>query len=205
MSYLGKIIGLGTAALGFLMFRDGFRHSYMDTRTQEVHMVEEDHLHHLLHQMGDYSDRGTLNSLKHTVFNPANLHFITRPWMHVKNFFNTIVDNIIPVGLGLAGLGFAFPQATANTFSAIRQYTPSILGAGWNALRRVGGAFSTAIWQPMWGVIRNWRPNLGGPFGILAAAAFGLMGVYYAAQFKKELTQESRDNLINYLHSPGGH
>jgi hypothetical protein len=200
---LTKVLGIGTAALGFVMFNDSRKHYSMEAAHQENEMVEEDHLEHLRHQMGDYSDRSTLNGWKHTIFNSANLHFITRPWIHAKNFANTLMDNAIPIGLGAAGIGFAFPNQVRSTLGAIGTHAPTVFGGIGTALGHVGRALGTVLSGSFGWLRTNFRPNLGGPGGVLVAAALGAMGIYYAAQFKKEITNESRDNLINYLHPPG--
>lgn len=196
-----KGLALGAAAMGFGLLNGARRHEDYEAGLHVEHMVDDDHWHHTMETMGDYSPYTGLNALKHKIFDPSIWHFIKRPWIHIKSYAGLFMDNLVPIGLMFVGLTYAFNGSILGNLSKMA----NLLGRGgrlvFNSLSQVGKSLWELTYRSM---PHDLLPRIAkaipkDPKGILAVASAVGMGLYTMHLFKREVTGENHLDAMNYL------
>lgn len=202
-SILPKIFALGGAAIGGLLLRDRYVHEKGLLKKQFYDTMREDYLSHSREAFFDYSGNETLTNIKHKLFNPQNTHFIRLPWIYVKGFARLVKDNLIPLGLMLVGLTYAFNGSLLGVFGKA--------GQGVATLGKTGGSILGTVSKALAGVAYSGAKSLFGnmpsfakltPKSILAVVSAMSLGMYALHRFKRELTGENRSDFFDGLKPP---
>ncbi len=200
---LPKVAALALSAFGFKMLKDGAAFTHSESYRMEEVMTNQDRYDNLMNSMSYYSpNQPLLSRLHHWLLNPERLHTWTRPLIHVRNAAQFVWDNIIPIGLIGLGVTYAFELSIRNIAQHVGSGLSAVAGATGATFKTVGGSLWNVVGQPLWTSLMgaDWGGTLSklSPKHWLSLAAMGGLGIWFAHQFKREITGENIEELNGF-------
>lgn len=208
MTMFIKIASLGAGLAGLGLLGQKWSHHHHELAVHESQMVANDYWHHTEKGWSDNSGYSTLTKIHHFLTNPANFHFITRPWIYVKGAFDFALENTIPLGLALVGLTWGFggnllhEKAAGGAITKRGVLSTVFDGIGWSLPKIGKGITETA--RAAWAVLpKNIPiPTITGPKEVLAVAAGLGMLAWIGHKFVNEVRGINHEEANNALTPP---
>lgn len=194
---LPKVLALGAGYWAYRTWDNRNDFDMNQARVEESTMYSNDRLHHAQQAFYDGPDTTGMLWLKHEILDPANWHFIKRPMIYVKGLTDSVIENIIPLGLGVCAIGWGvFGADMSQVFWKGSQHAMNVLGYAGKAIGKVSGL----LWDGAKAFVKAMpkMPDFG-PKETLATAAVAGIGLYYLGLFTKVMTGQVKDDIYTPL------
>jgi len=193
---LPKVLALGAGYWAYRTWDNRNNFDMHEAHVEEATMYANDRLHHAQQAYYDGPDTTGMLWLKHEILDPANWHWLKRPMIYVKGMADSIWNNLVPLGLGVCAVTWAFDQSVSKLFWGANKHALNVLSYAGKTLGKVSGL----LWQGAKTFVKAMpTPNAFGPKETLAAAAVTGIGLYYMGLFTKVMTGQFKDDIYTPL------
>jgi hypothetical protein len=193
-----KIAAAGLGLTGLALFKSQNAFFGDEMRTHETHMVEMDRINTMLHHRKKASQYGFMTNWVNWIYDPARTHFIRRPMIYIKGYRDMAMNNLIPIGLMVAGITWGFNKSLTGLAKTTGKAIGAVAGPTGRGLWTFAKAAGSMM-SPLAGIGRLFKiPASPSPKGVLAVAAGMGMAAYVLHLFSKEVRGINQEEVMNF-------